>query len=120
MPHLPPAFWLSATAFALLLLLLCGATVYSLLRPTPRHRVAEWPPARIVALVIAAALPWLVIRFAPLHIKVSINGILQLVGWLLLAVLAFALLVLLPLSAIVSALVWLDARRRAPRSSPVD
>jgi hypothetical protein len=108
---LPPIIWLIATGVALLLLALCGFTVYAVLRARIRQRVAAWPAWRILALGAAAIAPWLVVWLAPLHIEVNINGLLQLLGWSLLALGAFALLVLLPIVALVSAGIWATARR---------
>jgi hypothetical protein len=112
MPQLPPTVWIIIAGIALLLLALCAATAYLMLRPATRRRVAGWPLARILVLVGAAAIPWLIVSFAPITVKVSINGVIQLAGWLSLALLAFAMLVLLPLTALVSAIIWGRARRR--------
>jgi hypothetical protein len=112
MPQLPPSVWTIIAAIALLLLALCAATVHLMLRPAMRRRVAGWPLTRILILVGAAAIPWLIVTFAPITVKVSINGVIQLAGWLCLALLAFAMLVLLPLTAFVCAIIWGRARRR--------
>ena len=67
----------------------------------------------------APPLPWLVVWLAPLRIEVSIHGLGALLGWLLLALLAFALLVLLPLGALLSGVVWWAAwRRRGKGGAP--
>ena len=105
--------WTIAAAAALLLIALCVATVHALLRPAMRLRVARWPFPGILILIGAAAIPWLIVAFAPITIKVSIDGVIQLIGWLCLALLAFAMLVLLPLAALVSTVIWGHARRRA-------
>jgi hypothetical protein len=52
-----------------------------------------------------------VVWLAPIRISVNIEGIIPLVGWLIVALAAFALLVLLPLVALLSVGVWLIARR---------
>jgi hypothetical protein len=113
MSQLPPVVWLVAALMALLLLALCAATIHAVLRPAARRRIASWPVSRILMLIAAAAIPWLIVSLAPITIRVSINGLIQLVGWLCLALLAFATLVLLPLAALVSAVIWGRARRRA-------
>jgi hypothetical protein len=95
-----------------LLLGLCAATVHTVLRTSARLRVARWPAPRIAGLAGAAALPWLVVWLAPIKVVVNIHGVVSLVGWLLLALLAFALLVLLPLAAVLSVVVWWRARHR--------
>jgi hypothetical protein len=66
----------------------------------------------MVGLVGAAALPWLVVWFAPIHVVVNVHGVVSLIGWLLLALLAFAVLVLLPLAAVLSVVVWWRTRLR--------
>ena len=81
-----------------------------MLRPAVRLRVARWPLPTILLLAAAAAVPWLIVLFAPIAIKVSINGTVQLIGWLCLALLTFSLLVLLPVAALVSAVLWTSAR----------
>jgi len=71
----------------------------------------------MLALTVTAAMPWLVVRLAPINIEVNIHGKLQLAGWILAALSAFALLVLLPIAAILTVLVWWTERRR--RRTPV-
>jgi hypothetical protein len=110
MPPLPPAVWAIVAAVALPLVALCIATVYVLLRPATRRRVARWPLAGVLIFIGAAAIPWLTVWLAPITIKASIHGALELIGWLFLALLAFAMLVLLPLAALASAVVWARAR----------
>jgi hypothetical protein len=111
MSQLPPVVWVVAAAVALVLLALSTATTYAMLRPATRLRVAGWPLSRILLLVSAAAIPWLVVWLAPIRIRVSIDGVIELIGWLCLALLAFAMLVLLPLAALVSVGIWATARR---------
>jgi hypothetical protein len=53
-----------------------------------------------------------VVWLVPIRISVNIEGVVPLIGWLIVALAAFALLVLLPLVALLSAGVWLIARRR--------
>lgn len=71
-----------------------------------------------MGLAVAAVVPWLVVWLAPIRIEVSINGLLPLLGWSLLALGAFALLVLLPIAALASAFVWANARRRKNQDTP--
>lgn len=108
--QLPPLVWVIAVGAVLLLLGLCAATVHAMLRPAIRHRVARWPLLGILAFIGLAAVPWLIVWFAPVSIRVSIHGALELIGWLFLALLAFAMLVLLPLAVLASAVVWARAR----------
>ncbi|HET7584324.1 MAG TPA: hypothetical protein VFK13_05420 [Gemmatimonadaceae bacterium] len=117
MSQLPLVVRLAAAGAALLLLGLCAATAYAVLHAAGRRRVAGWSMRRVLVLAVAALLPWLVVWFAPLHIEVNIHGLGPLLGWLLLALVAFALLVLLPLGALLSGVVWWVAWRRR-RSIP--
>lgn len=119
MPQLPLSLWLIAIAVGVSLLGLCGITVYAVLRAQARERVAAWPAWRILALGGAAIVPWLVVWFAPIRIVASIKGLGPLIAWLLFALGAFALLVLLPIGALVGAAVWLNAQRRKDRGDPV-
>ena len=91
---------------------LCVATGYALLRARTRALIAQWSIARIAALVVIAAIPWLVVWLAPINISVNIHTLPVLIGWLTLALLAFGVLVLLPLAAVLAAGAWLVARRR--------
>jgi hypothetical protein len=117
-PQLPLRVWLAVTGVALLVLGLLAVTTYAVLRPAARLRVAHWRAGWIVGLAGAAVLPWLVVWLAPIRIAVNIRGIGPLLGWLLLALLAFALLVLLPLAALLCSVVWATARRRGGHRSP--
>jgi hypothetical protein len=112
MPQLPPVVWAFVAAIAALLLALCGATVYAVLRPSARREIAQFPGSRLLRLLVAAAVPWVLVRVAPINLQVSIHGTAELIGWLLLGLVAFAILVLLPLTAILCGLVWWNARRR--------
>lgn len=119
MPPLPPVVWGAAGAAVLLLLGLCAATAYAVLRAPTRARIASWPRARIFTLLVVVALPWLIVRLAPIRISANIDGLVQLIGWLLLALAAFAFLVLLPIAAVLCAVAWwLGWRRRTTRESP--
>jgi len=118
MPTLPFAVWLAAAGLGLLLLGLCAVTAHAVLRAAGRRRIARWPPRRVLGLAGAALLPWLVVWLAPLRIEANIHGVGPLLGWLLLALLAFALLVLLPLAALLSGVVWWAARRRRGKVVP--
>jgi hypothetical protein len=110
---MPRSIWLIGIAVAVLLLGLCGITVYAVLHSSSRRRVAAWPVWGILGLIAVAIVPWLVVWLAPIRIQVNINGMLELLGWSLLALGAFALLVLLPIVALASAGVWAIAQRRA-------
>ena len=112
MPQLPVRVWFAVAGTVLLLVGLCVATAYVVLRASARERVARWPARRLVGLAGATVLPWLIVRFAPIHLVLSIHGLGPLLGWLLLALVAFALLVLLPLATLLCAVVWRLARRR--------
>ncbi|HEU4630103.1 MAG TPA: hypothetical protein VFS08_10150 [Gemmatimonadaceae bacterium] len=118
MPQLPLIIWIAAAAVLALLLGLCAGTAYAVLRAPMRQRVARWPAWRLLVLLAAAALPWLVVWLAPIRIVVSVHGVWPLIGWLLMALLVFALLVLLPLAAILGGVVWWAARRRGREAPP--
>jgi hypothetical protein len=109
--QLPPVVWLAAIAVALVVCALCVGTAVLVTRAPARRRIARWRATLLLELIAAAAVPWLIVLFAPIAIRVSIHGLAQLVGWILVALLAFALLVLLPLAAVASSLVWWTARR---------
>jgi hypothetical protein len=74
--------------------------------------ITRWSIVRIAALVVTAAVPWVVVWLAPINISVNIHSLPVLIGWLALALLAFGVLVLLPLAAVLAAAAWLVARRR--------
>jgi hypothetical protein len=112
MPQLPRFVWLIVVGVALLLVGLCGIAAYAVLRARTRQRVALWPATWILAVAIVAVVPWLVVWLVPIRISVNIEGVVPLIGWLIVALAAFALLVLLPWVALLSAGVWLIARRR--------
>jgi hypothetical protein len=117
MGQLPPTVWAAVAVVGLLLCALCALVLVLVLRAPARQRVARWPASLLLELVALAIVPWLVVVFAPITIRVSIHGLLPLVGWILLALFAFGLLVLLPLAALASSLVWWRGRRR--RDPPV-
>src|SRR3954464_14169790 len=112
MGQLPPTVWVAIIVVALVLCALCAGILLAVVRPRARQRIARWPATFLLELVALAIVPWLVVLFAPVTIRVSIHGLLPLIGWIFLALLAFALLVLLPLAAVASSLVWWLARRR--------
>jgi hypothetical protein len=112
MPHLPIVVWLIAGCVALLVVGLCATTAHLALRAPSRRRVARWSGWRMLVICAAAAVPWMVVWLAPIHVVVNIHGTVRLIGWLLLALAAFALFVLLPMAAMLAAIVWLMARRR--------
>ena len=119
MPQLPLAVWFVVAGTILLLLGSCVATAYAVLRTSARRRVARWPAGRLLGLAGAAVLPWLIVWLAPIHLAGDIHGLGPLLGWLLLALLAFALLVLLPLATLLCVAVWGIARgRRGPPVPP--
>ncbi|HTK52950.1 MAG TPA: hypothetical protein VL308_13770 [Gemmatimonadaceae bacterium] len=115
---MPPTLWGLAAVAGLLLLGFCVATAYAVLRARPRARITRWSAAHIAAFVLVAAIPWLVVWLAPINISVNIHTIPVLIGWLALALLAFGVLVLLPLAALLAAGVWLAARRRGRIAMP--
>ena len=118
MTPLPLVVWLVVAGVGLLLLGLCGATAYTVLRAATRRRVATWPALWICGLAGAALVPWLVVWLAPIRIVVDIHSPGSLLGWLLLALGTFALLVLLPLVALLSGGIWWTARRRPGERPP--
>jgi hypothetical protein len=105
-PQLPINIWLLVAGTVLLLLALCIGTAYVVLRASTRQRIARWSARRLQGLSVAAVLPWVVVRLAPIHIALDVHGIGKLLVVLLLALLAFALLVLLPLATLLCAVVW--------------
>jgi len=108
----PPIVWALGALAGLFLGALCVATGYAVLRARSRALIAEWSVAQIATLVATAAIPWLAVWLAPIKISVNIHTLPVLIGWLALALLAFAVLVLLPLAAILAVGVWSVARRR--------
>ncbi len=115
---MPPILWGLAALAGLLLLGLGVATGFAVLRGRTRGRIARWSTARIVAFVVIAAIPCLVVWLAPISISVNIHAVPALIGWLALALLAFGVLVLLPLAALLAGGVWLAARRRGVIAMP--
>jgi hypothetical protein len=118
MPTLSPTAWLVVGLILLALLALVGLTVWGVLRPPMRARVAAlpvWGAAVVAGLAVA---PWLVVKFAPLSINVNIHGIGPLLLWILAAIGIFALLVLLPVGGLVAVGVWVAARRRLRQVRP--
>jgi len=109
----PPIVWRLGAVAGLLLAGLCVATGYVVLRARTRDRIARWSVAQIATLVVTAVIPWSVVWLAPITISMNIHTLPVLIGWLALALLAFGMLVLLPLAAMLSVGVWWIARRRA-------
>jgi hypothetical protein len=66
---------------------------------------------------VTAAIPWVVVWLAPIAIRVSIHTLPVLIGWIALALLAFGMLVLLPVTSVLAVAVWWVARRR--RATPM-
>jgi hypothetical protein len=112
MGQLPPAIWATIVVALLVAGLLAGGTVAAVVRAPARRRITGWPATRLLALLVAAIVPWLIVVFAPLTIRVSIHGVVSLIGWIVLVLLVFALLVLLPLAVVASGVVWWAAWRR--------
>lgn len=117
MTSLPPVVWIAVVGAVLLLLGLCGATAYGVLRASARLRIAHWPGARSLILLAASAVPWLVVWLAPIRVSANIHGIVALAGWVLVALVVFALLVLLPLAAVLCIVVWYVDRRARGRAA---
>ena len=115
---MPPILWGLAAVAGLVLAGLCVATCYAILRARTRVRIAKWSVAHIAAAVVIAATPWLVVRLAPINISVNIHTVPALIGWVALTLLAFGVLVLLPLAALLAAGVWLAVRRRGATAMP--
>ena len=109
---MPPVVWGLGAVAGLFLASLCAATGYAVLRARTRALIARWSIARIATLVVIAAIPWLVVWLAPINISLSIHTLPVLIGWLALALLAFGMLVLLPLAAGFAVGAWWVARRR--------
>ena len=112
---MPPIVWGLGAVAGLVLAALCVATGYVVLRARTRAHIARWSIAQIATVVVTAPIPWLVVWLAPITISVNIHSLPVLIGWLALALLAFVMLVLLPLAAMLAAGVWWVARR--PRAS---
>jgi uncharacterized paraquat-inducible protein A len=112
MPKLPLVAWIVAAVVGLLLCALCATTIYAIARRSARSRVERWPASRLFLLLVVAAVPWLVVRLAPIKIEIAISGRLQLTAWILAALLCFVLLVVLPLAALTSVAAWWAGRRR--------
>ena len=110
---MPPSLIGPVTAgVALLLVAPTAATCYAVLRAPARTIVSGWTARRVLALCIAAAVPWLLVWRVPYSFVISAHSIPELLGWIVVALLVFAILVLLPLAALLSAIVWLIAQRR--------
>jgi uncharacterized membrane protein len=111
MPQSSLVTWVGS-AVALLLVALCAATAYATLRGPMRTRIVHWPATRLLGVCVLAALPWLYVWLRVKQVSVSVNGVGPFIGWLILGLLAFALLILLPLAAMLALLVWSAARVR--------
>jgi hypothetical protein len=120
MGTLPPSVWAAIAGIALVLCALCAGVLVAVLRAPARRRIARWPATFLLELVTLAIVPWLVVVFAPITIRISISGLLALLAWILVALVAFGLLVILPIAAVASSIVWWRARRRRdePQASP--
>lgn len=93
-----------------LVVALCGGTAYATLRAPMRGRIIRLSPKTMAILCMLAALPWLIVHFALKHFSISVHSTGDLIGVLALALLAFTLLVLLPLVVTLCILVWMFAR----------
>lgn len=115
MPQSSLVMWVGI-AVALLLLALCGATTYAILRRPTRTRIVHWPATRLVGVCVLAVLPWLVVWLRAWrgvnNVSISVNGTGSLIGWLVIALIVFGLLILLPLAAMLALLVWSAVRIR--------
>jgi hypothetical protein len=111
MPALPLSLWTAIGALLLVLAGLCAGTLFMVIRAPARRRIVAWPGSRILLLLVAAVVPWLIVKFVPLTIKASIHGVVLPVLWTLAVLLAFAVLVLLPLAAVACTLIWWLGRR---------
>lgn len=100
-----------AIAAGVVLLALCIGTAWLVLRPMGRASVRRWSRARLSCAVLVACLPWLGVRFWRWDINVNIHSVVQMVGWALLALCVFTLLVLLPLAVLLAVIVWVHDRR---------
>jgi hypothetical protein len=109
---MPPTVWGVAAVAGLFLAGLCVVTGFVVLRSRTRALIAQWSVAQIATLAVTAAIPWLVIWLAPINISVDIHTLPVLIGWLALALLAFGMLVLLPLAAVLAVGVWWVTHRR--------
>ena len=110
MPPLPPSAWAGIAAVALLLLVLIGVTAYGVLRGRSRARIVAMPGIAVAGVVALAAVPWLVVVYRDINISVSIHDLPTLALWTAVALVVFALLVLLPLAALLLVGVWVSAR----------
>lgn len=110
MSHLPPVVWLVIGIVVLVMVGLCVATAYAILRA--RAKIARCPASRLIVLGVAAIVPWLVVWLVPIAISVNIHGAIQATSWLILILLVFALLVLLPVAVVTSGVVWWKESRR--------
>ena len=98
MPQLSLIVWIEV-GVALLLTALCAVTIYATLRR--RAQIAQWPARLILTLFVLAMLPWLTISLAVHNVSVNVSGIGSFIGWLAIALLVFALLVLFPLATLI-------------------
>jgi hypothetical protein len=106
-----------AIAAGIPLFALCIGTAWLVLRAAGRAHVRRWSGTQLLCAVVAACVPWIAVRFWRWDVNVSVHSILPLLGWALLAVCVFALLVLLPLAVLLAAIVWVhDRRMRATRA----
>lgn len=95
------------------LVALCMATAWLVLRPTGRAWVRRRGASQIVEMGLVALIPWVAVHYFAHHFTISIHSVWPLVGWILIGLAVFAVLVLLPLAVALSAIVWLVERRAA-------
>ena len=109
MPQLPPVVWIALACIGLVFITLGALTAAVILRKA-KTRWVSWPGRRILMFLVAASIPWLVVWLAPLRIVANIDGTLELIAWLLAALAGFALLILIPLAALMTSVIWWRAR----------
>ena len=87
-------------------------SVRVVLRPAARRWIAGFPAWGLALGIVAAGAPWVVVIFAPITINVNVHSLPVLALWILGALVAFVLLVPLPLAALLAVVVWVAAQRR--------
>ncbi|HEX5829679.1 MAG TPA: hypothetical protein VFY16_01785 [Gemmatimonadaceae bacterium] len=111
MTDLPAGVVVSGGAAALLLLALLGGTVVGVLRTRNRARIARLDGVRLALFVVLSALPWIYVVVVDMTITLNVVGVWELAGWIVVLLVVYALLVLLPVAAVLATVVWLLARR---------
>jgi len=109
-------YWLGLAAIFLLLLAWVVAPALFLTRPARARRVQAWPGRTVLALWATSLLSWAALLAAIVvdwQITLDIDGLLELLPWLLALLLACTLLITLPLTAIT--VTWLRRGHRPQR-----